>query len=68
MRRRRKKFWIQGALHKSKRGALHRMLRVPLRKKIPLALLRRAAKRGGKLGQRARFALNARKFRHRRRR
>jgi len=37
-------------------GALHKQLGVPEGKKIPEAKLRAAAKKGGKLGQRARFA------------
>jgi len=37
-------------------GALHRELGVPMGKKIPAAKLRAAAKKPGKLGQRARFA------------
>lgn len=38
-------------------GALHRQLGVPQGEKIPAAKLRAAAKKGGKLGQRARFAM-----------
>jgi len=37
-------------------GALHRELGVPMGKKIPASKIRAAAKKGGKLGQRARFA------------
>jgi len=37
-------------------GQLHRDLGVPQGKKIPAAKLAAAAKRGGKVGQRARFA------------
>lgn len=48
-----KKF-IQKAIKKP--GALHKELGVPLDKKIPAAKLNAAAKKGGKLGQRARFA------------
>lgn len=47
------------------KGALHRMLRVPAGKKIPLRKLKWAAKRPGLLGKRARLALNLRKLRHR---
>lgn len=42
-------------------GALHRMLGVPKGRKIPLHKLQWAARQGGKLGHRARFALNVRK-------
>ena len=52
------------AAHK---GALHRQLHVPAGKKIPLKKLRAAAKRGGKLGKRARLALTLRKLRRKRR-
>lgn len=48
-----KKF-IQGAIKKP--GALHAELGVPQGEKIPAAKLNAAAKKGGKLGQRARFA------------
>lgn len=49
-----KKKWIQKAIkHK---GALHRELNVPEGKKIPEKKLAKAAKKGGKLGQRARLA------------
>ena len=46
--------FIQGAIKHP--GALHRELGVPQGKKIPPAMLAAAAKKGGKLGQRARFA------------
>ena len=39
-----------------KPGALHKQLGVPTGKKIPEAKLAAAAEKGGKLGQRARFA------------
>lgn len=46
--------WIQGAIkHK---GALHRELGVPEGKKIPASKINAAAKKGGKLGERARLA------------
>lgn len=49
-----KKQWIKGAIkHK---GALHKELGVPEGKKIPEKKLEKAAKAGGKLGQRARLA------------
>jgi hypothetical protein len=46
--------FIQGAIKHP--GALHRELGVPQGKKIPPAMLNAAAKKGGKLGERARFA------------
>ena len=49
-----KKNWIQGAIKKP--GALHEELGVPKGKKIPEAKLEAAAKKPGKLGQRARLA------------
>jgi len=45
-----------------KRGQLHRDLGIPWHKKIPRNLLEAAAKRSGKVGQRARFALTMRKI------
>jgi hypothetical protein len=44
-------------------GALHRELGVPMGKKIPEGKIRSAAKAGGKLGQRARFAETLSKLR-----
>ncbi len=55
MRRKRKSKWIQGAIKRP--GALRRVLGVPKGAVIPVATLRRAAKKRGKIGQRARFAL-----------
>lgn len=49
-----KKNWIKGAIKKP--GALHKQLGVPEGKKIPAKKLNAAAKKGGKLGQRARLA------------
>lgn len=46
--------WIQKAIKKP--GALHKELGVPMDKKIPAKKLEAAAKKGGKLGQRARLA------------
>ena len=46
--------WIQGAIKKP--GALHKQLGVPAGEKIPAEKLATAAKKGGKLGQRARLA------------
>ena len=48
-----KKF-IQEAIKKP--GALHKELGIAQDKKIPAKTLAKAAKKGGKLGQRARFA------------
>lgn len=63
MSKRRAKKWIQGA--HLRRGALHRKLHVPEGKSIPVSLLKRAARAFGRLGREARFALTARKFKHR---
>ena len=49
-----KKKWIQGAIKHP--GALHKELGVPEGKKIPEKKLAAAAKKGGKLGKRARLA------------
>ena len=46
--------WIQKAIKKP--GALHKQLGVPEGKKIPGKKLAAAAKKPGKLGQRARLA------------
>jgi len=51
--------WIPKDL---KRGQLHRDLGIPWHKKIPRSVLEAAAKRKGKIGQRARFALTMRKI------
>jgi hypothetical protein len=48
--------WIAGAVKHP--GALHRELGVPQGQKIPAGKIAAAAKKGGKLGQRARFAQN----------
>ena len=49
-----KKKFIQRAIKKP--GALHAELGIPKDKKIPASRLASAAKSGGKLGERARFA------------
>ena len=54
MKSKKPKNFIRGAIKKP--GALHRELGVPMGKKIPKAKIAKAAKAGGKLGQRARFA------------
>ena len=48
--------WIQKAIPKSHKGSLHKEMGVPMGKKIPAKKLAAAAKKGGKLGQRARLA------------
>ena len=48
------KNWIKGAIKKP--GVLHEELGVPKGKKIPAKKLAAAAKKPGKLGQRARLA------------
>ncbi len=48
------KRWIQGAIKKP--GALRASLKVKKGKDIPAGKLKSAAKRGGKIGQRARLA------------
>ena len=52
--------WIQQAIKKP--GALHKQLGVPADEKIPAGELKAAAKKGGKLGQRARLAITLRKL------
>ena len=54
--------WIAGAIKHP--GALHRELGVPQGQKIPAKKLARAAKAGGKLGQRARLAETLKGFHH----
>jgi len=50
--------FISGILSRpGSKGALHRQLGVPEGETIPHGLLEAAARKGGKLGQRARFAL-----------
>ena len=53
--------WIQGAIKKP--GALRASLGVKKGEKIPKAKLQAAAKKGGKLGQRARLAITLSKMR-----
>jgi hypothetical protein len=48
------KNWIASAIKKP--GQLHKDLGVPTGKKIPAGKLAAAAKKGGKVGQRARLA------------
>lgn len=49
-----KKKWIAEAIKKP--GALHKEMGVSMEKKIPAKKLKAAAKKGGKLGKRARLA------------
>jgi hypothetical protein len=53
--------WIQGAIKKP--GALRESLGIKKGEKIPKAKLEAAAKKGGKLGQRARLAITLGKMR-----
>lgn len=55
-----KKNWIQGAIKKP--GQLHKDLGVPQGQKIPAGKLAAAAKKPGKVGQRARFAQTLKKM------
>ncbi len=55
--------WIAGAIKHP--GALHRQLGVPQGKKIPKSKIMAAAKKGGKLGQRARLAKTLGSLHHR---
>ena len=52
--------WIKGAVKKP--GQLHRDLGVPQGQKIPASKLEAAAKKGGKVGQRARLAKTFKKM------
>lgn len=51
--------WMQGAVKHP--GALHKELGIPQGEKIPKAREEEAARKGGKLGRRARLALTFRK-------
>jgi hypothetical protein len=55
-----KKNWMADAFAKNK-GALHRDLGAPQGKKIPAAKMQAAAHKPGKVGMRARAAINANK-------
>lgn len=54
------KNWIKGAIKHP--GALHRQMGIPLGEKIPVKMLLKASRKGGKLGQRARLAKTLRSF------
>ena len=56
-----KKNWIQKAIKKP--GALRKSLKIKKGQKIPLKKLQATAKKGGKLGKRARLALTLRRLR-----
>ncbi len=56
-----KEHFIQKAIKHP--GALHEELGVPKGEKIPVSKIRAAAKKGGKLGARARFAETLAKLR-----
>lgn len=56
------KNWIAGAIKHP--GALHKEMGVPSGKKIPAKKLAAAAKKGGKLGQRARLAETLKHMHH----
>ena len=60
MAKKAKSYFIQKAIKKP--GQLHRDLGVPQGQKLPAAKLAAAAKRGGKVGQRARFAQTLKKL------
>lgn len=55
-----KKDWIKGAIKKP--GALKKQLGVPKDEDIPTKKLNKAAKAGGKLGERARLAKTLKSF------
>ena len=54
------KKWIQKAIKKP--GALHKEMGIPQDKKIPVAALKKAAKKGGKEGKRANLAITLKKL------
>lgn len=54
--------WIQKAINPKKKGQLHKDLDVPQDEVIPVSKLKAAANKKGKVGQRARMALNLRKL------
>lgn len=54
------KNWIAGAIKEP--GALHKQLKINVGKKIPAKRLVAAAKKGGKMGKRARLAETLKSF------
>lgn len=55
-----KKKWVQEAV--KNKGGLHESLGVAKGKKIPVARIQAASKKGGKVGRQARLALTLRKM------
>lgn len=60
--------WIQSALKRSTKGALHRQLGIPSDEKIPADVLEWASHQPGKLGRRARLAKTLRRLGRQRKR
>jgi len=60
MEKKKDKKWIQKAIEKE--GSLRKSLKVKSGKNIPVSKLEKAAKKGGKMGKRARLALTLRKL------
>jgi len=60
--------WVGKTSVKKHKGALHRMLGYGKREKIPSKVLFAHRHDSGLLGERVRFAINARKFHHKKRR
>ena len=58
------KKWIQKAI--KKKGALRKQLGISEKKNISMETLRESAKKGGKLGKRARLAITLKKLRKKR--
>ena len=65
MAKKKASLWISSAIRKP--GSLHKQLGLSTKTKIPLAKLKASAKKGGKLGARARLALVLRSFKKGRR-
>lgn len=59
------KNFIQAAIKKP--GALHKEMGVPMGKKIPMGMMKKATKSKGKKGKRARLALTLSKLRKKKR-
>ena len=62
MAEKKKSKWIQGAIKHP--GALHKQLGVKQGEKIPASKLNAAAKKGSKIGARARLAKTLKKMHH----
>ena len=60
MAKEKKTYWIASAIKRP--GQLHRDLGVPQGKKIPAKKIKRAARRKGKVGARARLAMTLKGF------